>query len=68
LRRRLQVAKGVLLLIVAAVFAVVSIESLSKLWVSYQDSPWWIYVGYGTLAALAAIVCLGIGMRSLRRH
>jgi hypothetical protein len=57
-----------LLLVVASAFALVSIESLSKLWASYQDSPWWIYVGYGTLAAVAAIVCLRVGLRSLRRQ
>ena len=56
MRRRLQVAMGVLFLVVAAAFAVLSIEAFSKLWVTYRDSPWWIYVEYGALEAVAAIV------------
>jgi hypothetical protein len=62
----LRVAKGALLLVLAPVFGILAYESLSKLW-GYRDSPTWIYITYGTVAALLAVVCLTAGVRSLRR-
>jgi hypothetical protein len=62
----LRVTKGTLLLVLAPVFAFLAYESLSKLW-GYRDSPTWIYVTYGTVSAVLAVVCLAAGVRSLRR-
>ena len=62
-----RVAKGVLLLVLALAFALLAYESLSKLW-GYQDSPSWIYIAYGTVAALLTVVCLAAGARSLKRR
>jgi uncharacterized membrane protein YdcZ (DUF606 family) len=52
----------------AALFAVVSVEALSKLWAAYQDSPWWIYAGYGGASGVLAVACSVFAVRSLRHR
>jgi hypothetical protein len=66
LRSYLRLAKGVLFLALALTFAVLAYKSLGKLW-DYRDSPLWIYITYGSVAALLSIVCLTVVARSLRR-
>jgi hypothetical protein len=61
-------ARGVLFLVIAAVFAVISIEALSKLWAAYQDSPWWVYATYGGVSGVLAVACLVTGLASLRHR
>lgn len=60
-----QLAKGALQLVLAAVLAFLAYESLSKLW--GYDSPTWIYIAYGSVAALLALLCAAAGARSIRR-
>ena len=67
-RRPGQNVRGVLYFVLAAPFAVVSFEALSKLWAAYQDSPWWIYAAYGGLSGCSAIACSVFGVRSLRHR
>jgi uncharacterized membrane protein YdcZ (DUF606 family) len=52
----------------AALFAVVSFEAVSKLWAAYQDSPWWIYAAYGGVSGVLAVACSVSGVRSLRHR
>jgi hypothetical protein len=59
--------KAVLFLALAPTFGLLSLESLSKLW-GYQDSPSWIYITYGTVAGLLAVVCLALAVKSLRQR
>ena len=66
-RNHLGVMKAVLFLALAPAFALLSFESLSKLW-GYQDSPSWIYIAYGSVAGLLAVVCLALAVKSLRRR
>ena len=61
-------ARGVLFFVMAALFAVISFEALSKLWAAYQDSPWWIYAAYGGVSGVLAVVCSVSGVRSLRHR
>jgi hypothetical protein len=63
----LRVMKAVLFLALAPTFGLLSFESLSKLW-GYQDSPSWIYITYGTVAGLLAVVCLALAVKSLRQR
>ena len=64
--RYLRVVKGVAFLALAVTFALLAYESLSKLW-GYQDSPAWLYVADGSVAAFLAVVCLAVAARSFRR-
>jgi uncharacterized membrane protein YdcZ (DUF606 family) len=67
-RRPVQTVRGAVLFVMAALFAVVSFEALSKLWAAYQDSPWWVYAVYGGISGVLAVVCSLLGVRSLRHR
>jgi uncharacterized membrane protein YdcZ (DUF606 family) len=67
-RRPGQTVGGVLLFVMAALFAVVSFEAVSKLWAAYQDSPWWMYAVYGGVSGVLAVACSVFGVRSLRHR
>jgi hypothetical protein len=66
LRSYLRLALGALFLALALTFAVLAYESLSKLR-GYRDSPLWIYITYGSVAALLSMVCLTVAAKSFRR-
>ena len=62
----LRVVKGVLFFVLGLIFALLAYEVFSKLW-GYQDSPLWLYIAYGSVAALVSVVCLAVAAESLRR-
>jgi hypothetical protein len=65
-RGYLRVVKGAAFAVLALTFALLAYESLGKLW-SYQDSPSWLYITYGSVEAVLAVVCLTLAARSFRR-
>ncbi len=62
------VVRGILLLVFGLLFAALAVEATSKLWASYQDSPWWLYASYGGASSVLAAACLVLGVRSLRHR
>jgi hypothetical protein len=63
-----QTARGVLLFVMAALFAVLSFEAISKLWAAYRDSPWWMYAVYGVVSGVLALACSFFAVRSLHHR
>ena len=61
------VTLAALLFVLAGGLAWYAWESINNLWADYQDSPAWMYIGFGVSALLVAGVFAGFGAWILHR-